>query len=106
MGNLNEKEKRDFISQTITIVENDATTLNDAGFDPTNRATQLKTELTAAEEAEAAQQKAQAEALDATKKANKTLKVAYNDASGFIDLIEGLLGKDNSLVHKLRQLRS
>ena len=105
MGNLNEKEKRDFVSQTITIVENEAALLTTADYDPTNRLKQLKSKRTAAEQAESNQQKAQAMALDATKLANQTLKVAYDDASEMINLIEGLLGKDNSLVRKLRQLR-
>ena len=106
MGSLNEKEKRDFVSQTITLVEQEASTLQAAGFDPLNRLEKLKTERATASEAEIAQQKAQAASLDATIVANSTLKVAYDDASSIIDLIEGLLGKDNSLVHKLRQLRS
>lgn len=106
MTTLNEKEKRDFISQTITIVEQEAASLNAAGFDPANRIAQLKGEMTDADAAEANQQKAQAAALDATKMARQTLKIAYDDASAMINLIEGLLGKDNSLVHKLRQLRN
>jgi hypothetical protein len=105
MGNLNEKEKRDFVSQTILTVEENATMLTDAGFDPTNRVTQMKTELATADQAEISQQQVQAAALDATRVAQQTLKVAYDDASAMINLIEGLLGKDNSLVHKLRQLR-
>ncbi|NQU54868.1 MAG: hypothetical protein HQ522_20290 [Bacteroidetes bacterium] len=100
-----EAKKRDFVSQTITIMEQNTTTLSDAGFAPENRITQLKTELLATDEAEGRQNEAQAAALDATKAANNTLKIAYNDASAAISLIEGLLGKDNSLVHKLRQLR-
>jgi hypothetical protein len=105
MSRLNDKEKRDFVSQTITTVEQESDTLMAAGFESANRVTQLKNEIEAAEDAEVAQQKAQAAALDATKVAQQTLKVAYDDASAMINLIEGLLGKDNSLVHKLRQLR-
>jgi len=100
-----ESQKRDFVAQTIVIMEQNATTLTDAGFDPSKRITELKTELTATDEAEGKQNEAQAASLDATKVANETLKVAYDDASASINLIEGLLGKDNSLVHKLRQLR-
>ncbi len=106
MGNLNDKERRDFIAQTITIVEQEAATLTAAGFDPADRVTQMKNRFNSATEAEVSQQQAQAAALEATKVANETLKVAYDDASAAINLIEGLLGKDNSLVHKLRQLRN
>jgi triosephosphate isomerase len=105
MGYLNDKERRDFVSQTAVIIEEEAATLTTAGFDPANRLQQLKDEKNAAQLAEVVQQQAQAAALDATKAAQESLMVAYNDASAIINLIEGLLGKDNSLVHKLRQLR-
>ncbi|WP_430974172.1 hypothetical protein [Sunxiuqinia rutila] len=105
MATLNEKESRDFVSQVIVMVDQNASMLTDAGYDPTARSAELKTKLQTADEAEGEQQKAQAIALDATKHANATLKVAYDEASAFINLIEGLLGKDNSLVHQLRQLR-
>lgn len=105
MSTLNEKESRDFISQVIVIVGQNSGALADAGYDPTNRSEQLKTKLQTADEAEGEQQKAQAVALEATKRANTTLKEAYDDASAMVNLIEGLLGKDNGLVHKLRQLR-
>lgn len=55
-----ESEKRDFVSQTIVIMEQNSTTLSDAGFDPANRITQLKTELTATDDAEGKQNEAQA----------------------------------------------
>ena len=105
MATLNEKESRDFVSQMIVMVNQNANLLTDAGFDPVNRVTALQGKLQTADDAEGEQQKAQAAALDATKLANKTLTLAYDDASAFVNLIEGLLGKDNSLVHKLRQLR-
>lgn len=105
MSANSEAKKRDFVSQTITIMEQNTTMLSDAGFAPDNRISQLKTELLACDDAEGRQQEAQAAALDATKLANTTLKTAYDDASAAISLIEGLLGKNNSLVHKLRQLR-
>ena len=105
MATLNEKESRDFVSQVIVMVDQNAGMLTDAGFDPATRSTELKAKLQTADDAEGEQQKAQAIALDATKHANATLRVAYDDASAFVNLIEGLLGKDNSLVHKLSQLR-
>lgn len=105
MATVNEKESRDFVSQVIVIVDQNANLLSDAGYDPATRSEQLKGKLQTADNAEGEQNKAQAAALDATILANSTLKLAYNDASAFVNLIEGLLGKDNSLVHKLRQLR-
>ena len=105
MATLNEKESRDFVSQVIVMVDQNASLLSDAGYDPSTRSTELKAKLQTADDAEGEQQKVQAAALDATKRANATLTLAYDDASAFVSLIEGLLGKDNSLVHKLRQLR-
>lgn len=106
MATLNDKESRDFVQQVIVLVNQNASLLTAAGFDPTTRSGQLQTELQTADEAEGAQQNAQAAALDATKVAQETLKVAYEDASAVINLIEGLLGKDHGLVRQLRQLRA
>jgi len=105
MTTLNEKEKRDFATQVAVITEQNAQSLIDAGFDPQNRVTGLRTKITDTEQAEGKQKEAQAAALDATIAANNTLKLMYDDASAFVKLIEGLLGKDNSLVRKLKQLR-
>ncbi|MGQ8338408.1 hypothetical protein ACUNWD_17770 [Sunxiuqinia sp. A32] len=105
MATLNDKESRDFVQQVLVIVNQNASLLTDAGFDPTPRTGQLQTELQTADDAEGAQQNAQAAALDATKVAQQTLEVAYNDASAVVNLIEGLLGKDHGLVRQLRQLR-
>jgi len=106
MANLNEKEKRDFINHVKSTVTDEAAALTAAGFDPANRVSQLGNEYEAANAAEIAQQKAQAESLKATRLSQETLKVAYDDASSLVNLIEGLLGKDNELVHKLRQFRN
>ena len=105
MTSLNEKEKRDFASQVTVITEQNAQLLIDAGFDPASRVTGLLGKIDTAEKAEGRQTETQVAALDATKHANNTLKAMYDDASAFISLIEGLLGKDHSLVRKLRQLR-
>lgn len=105
MTSLNEKEKRDFASQVAVITEQNAELLINAGFDPVNRVTALREKVDTTEKAEGRQKEAQAAALDATKHANNSLKAMYDDASAVINLIEGLLGKDHSLVRKLRQLR-
>jgi hypothetical protein len=105
MTTLNEKEKRDFATQVAVITEQNAQQLVDAGFDPATRVSGLRTKITTADDAEGRQKDAQAVALDATKTSNAALKDMYDDASAFVSLIEGLLGKDNSLVRKLKQLR-
>ncbi len=105
MGSLNDNEKRAFIAETITITTQETATLTAAGYDPANRLTQLQTKVATADDAEAAQQLAAVAAKDATLAAQNSLSDAYKDASAMIDLFEGLLGKDNSLVLQLRQLR-
>ncbi|MBS2100235.1 hypothetical protein [Carboxylicivirga linearis] len=106
MARQTEKEKRDFVDHILTTAQDETETLTQAGFDPKLRIEGLKSKSTLLKEAEVAQQKAQAAAIDATKASNEALKDAYDDASSFVNLIEGLLGKDNSLVHKLRKFRN
>lgn len=91
--------------QVAVITEQNAEQLVDAGLDPATRVSGLRSKITTADEAEGAWEAAQAAALDATKASNAALKDIYDDASAFVSLIEGLLGKDNSLVRKLKQLR-
>jgi len=102
---LNEARKRDFVSQLIVILEQNSPALSDQGYDPTSKITQLQTKLTAADEAEGKQHEAMAAAKDATKRANETLNDAYTDGSATVDLISGLLGKNNNLVLEIKKLR-
>lgn len=105
MGNLTESKKRDFVSQLIVIMEQNAQLLSDKGFDPANKIDQLKQELTAADDSEAKQAEAMAAAKDATRLANDTLDTAYTDGSATVDLISGLLGKKDNLLLEIKKLR-
>ena len=105
MGNLTESKKRDFVTQLVVIMEQNAQLLADKGFDPANKIDQLKQELTAADEAEGKQADAMAAAKDATKLANETLDTAYVDGSATVDLISGLLGKKDNLLLEIKKLR-
>ena len=102
---LNESKKRDFVTQLIVIIEQNASLLSDKGFDPAAKITQLKEELRLADEAEGRQAEAMAAAKDATEEAKNTLDVAYTDGSATVDLITGLLGKNNNLVLEIKKLR-
>ncbi|WP_159518741.1 hypothetical protein [Sunxiuqinia indica] len=102
---LNESKKRDFVSQLIVVLDQNAQLLTDKGFDPTAKIDQLKAELTAADDAEGKQLEAAAAAKDATKLANETLDTAYTDGSATVDLISGLLGKSDNLVLEIKKLR-
>lgn len=106
MARQTEKEKRDFVNHIIATAENEKETLTQAGFDPTTRIDNLKVKADYSIETEIAQQKAQAAAMEATKNSNAALKDAYDDASSLVNLIEGLLGKNNALVHQLRKFRN
>jgi len=102
---MTEAEKRDFIAQMISLVQEAQDTLQDKGFNPADRLDGLKVKKQDADSAEIAQQQAAAEAQEATTRANQTLADAYKDGSDFADLISGLLGKDNELVKKMRKFR-
>ncbi|WP_430972657.1 hypothetical protein [Sunxiuqinia rutila] len=102
---LNESKKRDFVSQLIVIMEQNTQKLTDAGFDPVAKIEQLKAELTTADDAEGKQTEAAAAAKDATKLANETLDTVYINGSATVDLISGLLGKNDNLVLEIKKLR-
>lgn len=102
---LNESKKRDFVTQLIVIMEQNAQLLIDKGFDPMAIIARLKTELAAADQAEGRQRESVAAAKDATKIATETLNVAYTDGSAAVDLISGLLGKDDNLLLEIKKLR-
>ena len=102
---LNESKKRDFVSQLIVVLEQNSQLLTDKGFDPAAKIAELKQELTTADDAEGRQLEAAAAAKDATKLANETLDVAYTDGSATVDLITGLLGKNDNLVLEIKKLR-
>lgn len=105
MAGFGESKKRDFISQLIVILEQNSQLLNDTGFDPSAKISQLQTELAAADEAEGRQTEAKATAKAATIVAHDTLRTAYDDGSATVELIVGLLGKKNPLVQEIKKLR-
>lgn len=102
---LTESKKRDFVTQLIVIMQQNAQSLTDKGFDPAAKIAQLQQEMVAADEAEGKQVEAMAAAKDATKVAQDTLDVAYTDGSATVDLIAGLLGKNDNLVLEIKKLR-
>ena len=102
---MTESGKRDFISQVITILQQNATLLKDKGFDPAAKITELQAEFTAADEAEGKQTDAKAAAKAATRLAQQTLKTAYENSSAAVEIIAAYLGKNNPLVEELRKLR-
>ena len=102
---MNESDKRDFISQIISLVEERKSILTEKGFDPTTKLDELKIKNLESDNAEIVQQEAAAKAKEATTNANLKLDEAYKEASNIADLISGLLGKENELVKKMRKFR-
>lgn len=105
MATLTESKKRDFVSQMITLLEQNTALFNDKGYNPENKITELKTQLTEADDAEARQVEAMAAAKDATKLSQESLDTAYRNGSATVDLISGLLGKDDNLLLEIKKLR-
>ena len=102
---LNESKKRDFVTQLIVIMEQNAQLLTDKGFDPAAKIAELKQKMITADEAEGKQVEAMAAAKNATQVANDTLDSSYIDGSATVDLISGLLGKNDNLVIEIKKLR-
>ena len=105
MATLSEAKKRDFVSQIISLLNEESTKLVDKGFDPSKIIKDLVNKNEASDKAETEQQVMAAKAKDATAFSQKKLDEAYREASNQVDLISGLLGKDNELVKKMRKFR-
>jgi streptomycin 6-kinase len=102
---LNESKKRDFIAMLIVIMEQNAGLLAEKGYDPTNVIAQLKEELAITDQKEARQRETVVAAKNATQEALEALNVSYKKASATVDLISGLLGKDDNLLKEIKKLR-
>lgn len=105
MSGLSDAKRRDFITQLIVVLEQNSQLLIAQGFDPAAKIAQLRAELTDLETKEGRQLESLAAAKDATKAAQDALTVAYTDASATVDLIAGLLGKNDNLVIEVKKLR-
>jgi hypothetical protein len=105
MSKMNEAGKRDFVSQMITLMEEEQATMTEKGFDPAAKVELLKTIEENVTKAEIAQQSAAAKAIEATTHANNLLNEAYREASNMADLLSGLYGKESEIVKKIRKFR-
>ncbi|TAJ12213.1 hypothetical protein DMA11_13765 [Marinilabiliaceae bacterium JC017] len=106
MSKMNESKKRDFVSQIITLVEEEKESLIEKGYDPSTKVEELVLKKSVSDKAEITQQEAAARAKEATTLSNEKLDEAYKEASNFADLLSGLLGKDNELIKKMRKFRN
>jgi len=102
---LTTAKQRDFVRQMISIATQNEARISATGFDINPRLQSLTTKAESVDQAEALQKKAQAEALEATEKANKLLTEAYAEASALVEFLAGSLGKNDALVSEIRKMR-
>ena len=105
MARLTEAQRRAFARQIAEIMKDHQQELADAGFDPSERISELEQLCDIAEDKEAAQVAAREALRKATAESRKATREAYKFASATVELIVGLLGKDHPLSKILRNLR-
>jgi len=105
MGNMSEAKKRDFVQQLITLLEQNVELLTEKGYNPENKIQELNTQLTTTKDAEARQAEAMAAAKDATRFSQQSLDIVYRNGSATVDLVSGLLGKQDNLLLEIEKLR-
>ena len=105
MARLTHAQKLAFAREIAEVLINNSADLVAAGYDPANKVAELDTQSVAAERAEADQQQAQANARQATIDATSTMDEVYNNASGAVEVIAGLLGKTHPITLELKKVR-
>ncbi|WP_321343812.1 hypothetical protein [uncultured Draconibacterium sp.] len=102
---MSEAKKRDFVQQLITLLEQNVELLTEKGYNPENKIQELSTQLTTTNDAEARQVEAMAAAKDATRLSQQSLDIVYRNGSATVDLVSGLLGKQDNLLLEIKKLR-
>jgi hypothetical protein len=106
MSDLNDALKDSYIGKVADALTPYTTELTTAGFDPTNRITQLGGAGKLIESAGKLAKQAQDNAAAAVQHTQDVRNQFYKLASGTISSVEGAVGKDHELTIKLRSLRS
>ncbi len=102
---LTESKMRDFIKQIIILSEDNAQELINNGYNPEERLGALKTKSQNVYQTEMRQTMARVELKNATKESREALTSAYTDASAFVEILTGILGKRHSLILQIRKMR-
>ena len=105
MSGLTDSKKRDFVTQFTVILEQNGELIANKGYNPTAKIAELKEQIAATDQAEGRQREAMAAAKNATQLATDTLNAAYTNASAAVDLVSGLLGKNDNLLLEIKKLR-
>jgi len=105
MPGLTESEKRAFAHLVAEILADNLARLRELGYDGSARLNELRTKERIAQEKEAAQLAARVALERSTAESVKATDEAYRLASDTVELIVGLVGKNDPLAHRLRNLR-
>ena len=100
-----EEEKRDFARQIVNLLKTNAEKLQSLGYDTKSKIAELTELYETAEQAEAEQRNAEAAHRAATKTSQESTVAAYKGASATVDLVVGLVGKDDELAKTMRSMR-
>ena len=103
--NMTKASMRDFVFQIVNFLEGQTESLATAGFDVSDRITELQGKGTTATDNEAQQQLAHAGAVQATSDSVAATEEAYALASAIADLVVGTLGIDHPVSRMIRHLR-
>jgi hypothetical protein len=101
-------EKIGIVTQTISYMQDpdNQAVLKAKNFDVTPHIARLQGELGTVNSLKPVQKKAEVAHINATSNLNDASYGAYNDASGVIDAMAGLLGKGTPEAKKLQSIRS
>jgi hypothetical protein len=101
-------EKLGIVTQTISYMQDadNQAALTAKNFDPAPHITRLQAELDQTNKLAPVQKTAEVAHIKATSDLQGASYTAYNDASGVIDAMAGLLGKGTPAAKKLQNIRS
>jgi hypothetical protein len=101
-------EKLGIVNQTISYMQdpNNKTALLAKNFDPTPHIARLQAELVTVGQVAPQQKSIEVAHIAKTAELQNVTYAAYNDASGVIDAMVGLLGKGTPAAKKLQGIRS
>lgn len=105
MSRLTYAQKAAFAKTVAQFLKDNMAGLKAAGFDPTSKMSALNDAVEKSVEDDATQENMKAELSKATIKAVNSLTKAYTLASSMMDAMVGVIGKDQPLAKRFRQLR-
>lgn len=105
MAKLTYAQQIAFSKTVVQFLKDNTNALKEAGFDPAGKLSTLEPMVDSAIEQDARQEELKAELNKTTAKAVGTMTKAYTLASSMIDAMVGVIGKDQPLSRRFRQIR-